>query len=376
MEHGCYLSQAAKVKEIVSVPVLVAGKMEVPELAEGVLAEGKADIIALGRGLLTDPYWVRKVEEKRSAYIRPCIGCHDGCLERIFNGKPLSCAVNPTAGREVAYRLEATCEPKNVMIVGGGVSSLEAARVATLRGHRVTIYEKSKRLGGHLIEASVPGFKKDLARLLDWYTLELESLGEGIEVNVGVEVTPDFVERKKPDVTIVATGSSSIIPDTPGIEKDNVVTDSDLLLGKKKAGTKVVVVGGGMIGCEVALWLIQEGKEVTVAEMLPELMTATPVPHPNRLMLLDLLKARGVEILTNHRLLEVTDEGAVFASSTFEKRKVRADTVVLSIGLRADRDLYDALLGKVPNLYLIGDARKVHNIMNGIWDAYEVARGI
>ena len=131
-----------------------------------------------------------------------------------------------------------------------------------------------------------------------------------------------------------------------------------------------------MIGCEVALWLIQEGKEVTVAEMLPELMTATPVPHPNRLMLLDLLKVRGVEILTNHRLLEVTDEGAVFMSSAFEKREVRADTVVLSIGLRADRDLYDALLGKVPNLYLIGDARKVHNIMNGIWDAYEVARGI
>jgi len=155
-----------------------------------------------------------------------------------------------------------------------------------------------------------------------------------------------------------------------------VVTDSDLLLGNKEAGGKAVVVGGGMVGCEVALWLAQQGKGVTIVEMLPELMTATHVPHPNRIMLLDLLKLRGVEALTDHCLLEVTDEGAVLMSGTSGKREVKADTVVLSVGLRPNRDLYDALRGNVPNLHLIGDARKAHNIMNSIWDAYEVARGI
>jgi 2-enoate reductase len=350
--------------------------MEIPELAERAIAEGKADMVALGRGLLTDPHWVRKVEGGKPERIRPCIGCHDGCVDRLMRAKPLSCAVNPAVGRERAYGLERTREPKNVMIVGGGVSSLEAARVSALRGHRVMVYEKSNRLGGHLIEASVPDFKKDLARLLDWYKLELESLGEGLEIKMGVDVTPDFVGREKPDVTIVATGSSSIMPDTPGIEKDNVVTDSDLLLGNKEAGEKAVVVGGGMVGCEVALWLAQQGKGVTVVEMLPELMNATHVPHPSRIMLLDLLKLRGVKALTGHCLLEVTDEGAVLMSNASEKKEVKADTLVLSVGLRPNRDLYDALLGRVPNLHLIGDARKAHNIMNSIWDAYEVARGI
>lgn len=253
---------------------------------------------------------------------------------------------------------------------------MEASRVAALRGHRVTLYEKSKVLGGHLIEASVPSFKKDLQRLLEWYKTELEHLKEAVDIKLGLEVTPDFVQGEKPDVTIIATGSSSIVPDIPGINGDNVATDIDLLLDNKRAGRKVAVVGGGLIGCEVALWLAQQGKKVTIAEMLPELMTATRVPHSNRIMLLDLLKLNGVEVLTKHCLLEFTDEHAVFVDNAFEKRGVRADTFVLSIGLRPNRELYNALVGKTPNLYLIGDARKVHTIMNGIWDAYEVARAI
>jgi 2-enoate reductase len=375
-EHGLYLPLTEKLKKAVSVPVLVAGRMEIPELAEKAIADGKADMVALGRGLLTDPFWARKVERGKPERIRPCIGCHDGCLDRLGRSKPLSCAVNPATGRESSYELKPAGEPKNVMIVGGGVSSLEAARVAALRGHRVALYEKSKVLGGHLIEASVPGFKKDLQRLLEWYTFELEGLKEHLNIELGVEVTPDFVEGQKPDVTIIATGSSSIIPDISGIDTDKVATDIDLLRGNREAGNKVVVVGGGMIGCEVALWLAQQGKKVTVVEMLPDLMTATRVPHANRIMLLDLLRLNGVEAVTNHCLQEVTDKSAMFMSSTFERRSLKGDTFVLSIGLRPNRKLYDALVGRIPNLYLIGDARKVHTIMNGIWDAYEVARAI
>lgn len=375
-KHGCYLPLTEKLKKVVKVPVLVAGRMEIPELAEKAIAEGKADMVALGRGLLTDPYWVRKIEEDKPEHIRPCIGCHDGCFGRTSVAKPLSCAVNPAVGRENAYRLEPTNESRKIMIVGGGLSGLEAARVATLRGHKVTLYEKSNILGGHLIEASVPDFKKDLERLLNWYKLELEFLKGDVDIKLGVKVTPDLIEKEKPDVTIIATGSNSIIPDSPGVDKDNVVTDTDLLLGNKKAGETVVIVGGGMIGCETALWLAQQGKKVTIVDILPDLMIASLVPHANRMMLLDLLKLNKVEVLTNHSLLEVTDEGATLISNAFKKRYVEADTIGLSIGLNSNKELYNSLVGKIPNLYLIGDAREVYNIMSCIWDAYEVARAI
>jgi 2-enoate reductase len=375
-EHGLYLPLTEQLRKSVNVPVLAAGRMEIPELAEMAIAEGKADMVALGRGLLTDPSWVRKVEQGKRERIRPCIGCHNGCLDRVARSKPLSCAVNPAVGREGAYGLRRADEPKNIMVVGGGITSLEASRVAALRGHRVCLYEKSKALGGHLIEASVPSFKKDLQRLVEWYKIELEYLKENVDITLGIEVTVDLVQREKPDVTIIATGSSSIVPDIPGINGDNVATDIDVLLGNKGAGKKVIVVGGGMIGCEVALWLAQQGKKVTVVEVLAELMTATWVPHANRIMLLDLLKLNGVEVLTNHCLQEVTQTSAVFMSRTFETRKFKADTFVISVGLRPNRALYHALVGKIPNLYLIGDARKGHTIMNGIWDAYEVARAI
>jgi len=375
-EHGLYLPLTEKLKKSVNVPVLVAGRMEIPELAEKAIAEGEADMVALGRGLLTDPSWVRKVEEGKAEHIRPCIGCHDGCLDRLASSKPLSCAVNPAVGRESAYGLKPADEPKNLMIVGGGVSSLEASRVAALRGHKVVLYEKSNALGGHLVEASVPSFKKDLQRLLEWYKFELDRLKEHVDIKLGVEVSPDFVEQQGPEVTIIATGSSSIIPDILGIDKDNVATNIDVLRGNKRPGEKVVVVGGGVIGCEIALWLAQQGKKVTIVEMLPDLMTATRVPHSNRIMLLDLLRLNGVGVVTNHCLQEVTGDGAICMSNTFERRSLKADTFVLSMGLMPNRELYKALVGRVPNLYLIGDARKVHNVMNCIWDAYEVARTI
>lgn len=374
-EHGCYLPLAEKLKKVVKVPVIVAGRMEIPELAERAIEEGRADMVALGRGLLAEPYWVKKIEKDEPEHIRPCLGCHDGCLGRQFLGRPLSCAVNPAVGREREYRLEPTNEPKKVVVVGGGVSGLEAARVAALRGHKVTQYEKSNVLGGHLVEGSVPDFKKDLERLLNWYTVELDTLK--VDVKLGTEVTPELVESEKSDVTIIATGSKHIIPDVPGINKDKVATATDVLLGKNKPGEKVAVVGGGLIGCETALWLTKQGKKVTIVEMLEDLMiSGLPVPHANRIMLLDLLKLNKVEILTNYTLFKVTDNGVVVIGKDFKEKILKTDTLILSIGLKPDKELYNVLVGKVANLYLIGDGREPRNIMYSIWDAYEVARAI
>lgn len=374
-QNGCMINMAGEAKKAVKIPIVGVGKMGVPELAEKAIAEGKADLIALGKSLLTDPAWVRKVQEGTPERIRPCIGCHDACMGRVTKGKPLSCAVNPATGRERAYRLERAEKPRKVVIVGGGAAGMEAARVSSLRGHQVVLYEKAKALGGHLLEASVPPFKKDLGRLLEWYRRELEILK--VEIRLGTAATPDVVAGEKPEVVILATGSSPIVPDVPGIRDDRVATAVDLLLGKKKAGEKVLVLGGGLIGCETALWLAQQGRKVTVAEMLGDIMIAgIPVQHMNRLMMVNLLKFHGVGVMTDTSLLEVGEGGATLIDKCFRREKVPADTVALAVGLKPEQELYQNLRRKTPNLYLIGDSREAQNVMNAVWDAYEVGRMI
>jgi 2-enoate reductase len=368
---GFMADMAAAVKKVVKIPVIAVGKLSVPEFAESIIAEGRADIVALGKGLLSDPFWVKKIEEGQPQRIRPCIGCHDGCMGRVTKGKPLSCAVNPAAGRERLYRLERVERPKKVAVVGGGPAGMEAARVAALRGHKVTLWEKGKSLGGHLLEASVPEFKKDLAQLLNWFERELDTLD--LEIRTGVEINADILRRENPEVTIIATGSQPIIPDVPGALAGKIVTAIDLLLGRAAVGEKVVVLGGGLIGCEIALWLAQQGKKVAVVEILGDLLSAgIPVQHMNRLMLLDLLKFHEVEVITNTTILKVLEDGRLLFNN--QRRFPPPDKIVTAVGLKPERELYQSLQGKISNLYLIGDSRNPQNVMTAVWDAYEVGR--
>jgi 2-enoate reductase len=372
-EAGLMADMAAAVKKVVRIPVIAVGKLSTPEIAERIIAEGKADMVAIGKGLLADAFWARKVEEGKGERIRPCIGCHDACMGRISKGKPLSCAVNPATGRERYYRLERAEKSKKVIIVGGGPAGMEAARVAALRGHKVILWEKERSLGGHLLEASVPKFKKDLFSYLEWCRKEIEMLD--IEIRTEIEVTADLLQKENPAVTIVATGSKPIIPEIPGVEGESVITAVDLLGGKEKAGNEIVVLGGGLIGCETALWLAQQGKKVTVVEILDQPLSAgIPVQHMNRLMLLDLMKFHQVKVLTRTSVLEILREDILIMDRDSQKRNLRADTIVLSVGLRPEQELYKALRGQTSNLYLIGDSRQSQNVMNAVWDAYEVSR--
>jgi len=375
-KHGLYLPLTEQLKKVVDVPLIIAGRIDIPELAEKTLEDGKAaDMINIGRGLLADPDWGNKIMEGRPEDIRPCIGCHDGCLGRGFLGKPLSCAVNPACGREEEYAIGRADTVKNVMIIGGGLAGMEAARVATLRGHRVTLYEKTDKLGGHVIEGSVDEFKMDNARLLDWYKTQMEKLE--VDIRYNTEIIPEDIINSKADAVIVATGSIPSMPNIPGIDKANVATATEVLLKQKPVGDKAVVVGGGLVGCETAISLALDGKDVTIVEMLPELMAAgMPVPHANKIMVLDMLKFHNIKVVLNSSLQEIKDGSVEVIDKNFKKSNIPADTVVISIGLKPNSELYQDIAGKVPDAYVVGDASSARNIMYAIWDAYEVARSI
>ena len=374
-EHGCLARMSAEVKKVVKIPVITVGRLEVPTVAEKIIEEGQADLIALGRGLLTDPFWVQKFETGLENKIRPCIGCYDGCLGRVAQRKPLSCAVNPATGRERSYALTISPKPKQVLIIGGGVAGMEAARTTAIRGHQVTLYEKKEILGGCLIPGSVPSFKKDLCHLLKWYESELEDLQ--VKIHLGIEGTPHLIEEMKPDIVLIATGGRPIVPRVPGMEENIVATAPEILTGKIQPGERVVIVGGGLVGCETAVWLAQQGKKVTIIEIFNDLMIGKiPTPHMIRLMMFDLLRYYHVEWIVGSWLTAITSQGILFKNKTTKEGTLESDTVVVAIGQEPEQTLFKDLVGRRSKLYLIGDAREPRNIMGAVWDAYEVGRAI
>lgn len=373
--YGVVLPYIKKLKKAVKVPIIVAGKLGKPALAQQVLIEGKADIVALGRPLLADPYWPKKILEGKEEEIKPCLGCHDGCMGRGFNGYPLSCAVNPDCGCEREHKIFKSNKAKNVLIVGGGIAGMEAARVAALKGHNVILYEKNKELGGHLIEASVPDFKKDEVNLVRWYKNILKKYN--VKINLNKNVSPDIVKKINPDTLIIATGSTPVTLNVPGINKRHVAQATDVLLGKKNAENLIAVIGGGLVGCETALWLAKQGKKVTIIEMANDIMImGKPVPHMNRMMLIDLLKFNKVNILTNTSLLKIEEDKVILINKFFIKISLLIDTVILAVGFSPNQELYQVLSDKFPEIYQIGDANKPRNIMSAIWEGNEVARNI
>jgi len=370
-KHGLYLKYSEQLKKVIDKPVIVAGKMDVPELAEGAIEKKQADMVVLGRALLADPFWPKKVMEGRNKEIVPCIGCHVGCMGRGFEGKHLSCAVNPACGRERYYEIRKIEGSKKAMVVGGGVAGMEAARVLKLRGFDVDLYEAGSELGGNIIPGAVPDFKADDRRLLDYYREQMNLLG--IHVRLNTNVTADMVKNEKADVTVIAAGSSIKklpIPDECG----KIVSAVDVLLGKAQCGQKVVMAGGGLVGCETALWLAKQGKDVTVVEMLDDvLMSGKPVPHMNKIMLLDLMTQAGVKKITKSSLLSAGKDGAVVIDRCFRQSTIPADTIVAATGFNANSALFESLYGEVDNLYNVGDSQAAANIMDAIWTANEVA---
>lgn len=374
-KHGLYLGYTEKLKKVIDKPVIVAGKLDLPDMAEDALNTGKADMVGLGRALLTDPYWPQKVMEGKENEIVPCIGCHLGCMGRGFEGKHLSCAVNPACGRERYYQIKMIDSPKSAMVVGGGIAGMEAARILKLRGYDVTLYEAGTELGGNIIPGSVPDFKLDDRRLLDYYRHQMDCLE--IKVKMKTAVTADMIRKAKADVVILATGSTIRTLNVPCADESKMANAVEILLGHKKCGQKVLMVGGGLVGCETGLWLAQQGKDVTVIEMLDSiLISGKPIPHMNRDMLINLMKQANVKIMQSTSLLEVTKEGAVVIDKNFCRQMIPADTIIAATGFSANNQLFRELYGEVKNVYNVGDSEVAANIMFAVWTANEVALNV
>ena len=371
-KKGLFRPYCKMVKEVVNVPVLCAGRMDDPDMALEALEKGECDIISLGRPLLADPDYVNKLRAGRIKEIRPCISCQEGCMGRIQEYSMINCAVNPQAARERDMAYAPVLTSRKVLVVGGGVAGCEAARVLAVRGHRPEVYEKGGCLGGNLIPGGAPEFKEDDLALAAWYADALERLH--VPVHLNHEVTKDEVLAGDWDAVIVATGSS---PKTFSLgDDDHVYTASQVLLKEKDCGESTVIVGGGLVGCETALWLAQHAPKVTILEALDKILAVNgPLCHANKDMLERLVPFNGVEVVTGAKVKSYQN-GVLTAETAEGEKKISCNSVILAVGYREEDSLYRQLEFDVPEIYLLGDARKVSNIMYAIWDAFEVANHI
>ncbi|WP_371379240.1 FAD-dependent oxidoreductase [Sporomusa aerivorans] len=371
-EKGLALPFNEELKKIVNIPVITAGRLDNPDLASNAITRKQTDLIGLGRPLLADPHIVNKIRTGKMAKIRPCLSCQEACMGRLKAFLTISCAVNPAAGREKEYALIPAVRKKKVVVVGGGVAGCEAARVLAERGHEVELFEKSSQLGGNLIPGGAPDFKEDDWALVAWFKQELEGLK--IKIHYNTAVTGKMVRDTRADSVIIATGSSPRIFNLGNNEK--VYLAADVLTGKKTTGSSTVIVGGGLVGCETALMLAKQGKQVTIVEAMDDILSiGAPLCYANSQMLKDLLRFYKVDIYTASKAVKATSGGLIVVKEGVEK-EISADSVILSVGYTADNSLYYEIQNDVPELYLLGDARNVSNIMYAIWDAFEVARNI
>ncbi len=371
MEKACLVNSAGTIKNALSIPVMAVGRINDPLIANDIIKAGKADLVCMGRGLLADPEMPKKAKEGRLDDIRICIACNT-CMESIFRKGRVECLVNPELGREKEMAVYPTKSPKKVMVIGGGPGGLNVAWVAARRGHDVHLFEKQSVLGGQLIFGSVTGYKKELLSLIKFQKRQIEKFG--VKCYLKHEVTVDTVKDEEPDVVVLATGSLPFSPPVEGIDETNVVTFAEVLSGNVPVQKKTVIIGGGPVGCEVALHLSGHGCPVTIVEMLPRI--GKPLESITRKVLLNELKANNVKVMTEFKLSKVEENGVHVVGKGGEEQFLEAERVVIAIGNRPDNRLYNQIKSLGYEIHQIGDCLEPRSAKSAIYEGAVLGRSI
>ncbi|MCX6007401.1 MAG: FAD-dependent oxidoreductase [Chloroflexi bacterium] len=370
--QGGWVYIAEQIKKSVSIPVVASYRITDPVMADRIIAEGKADLIGMARALIADPEWPNKAREGRLDEINRCICCCR-CLDQgLSQHQQLQiCNVNARVGDDILTNITPAGKKKKVLVVGGGPAGMEAARVAALRGHTVTLWEKADHLGGLLEYAKIPPSKDEIIYLIDYLKNQMKK--QGVTVVLNKEATPESIIEQKADAVILATGSEVLVPPIPGIDRPNVVTSLEILSGEKSVGNNVIVIGGGTIGCEISLMLVGQGKKVTIVEMLRKV--GMDIGPTERFITITLLKQNGVGLQPETKAIEIVEDG-VKAVTNGETRLFQADTIILAAGMKPCNKLASHLAGKVAGLYTIGDCVEPKRIGEAIKSAYRTALNI